>query len=280
MARRACPLAGVAAVALFVSCLSLASCAGSGGLPYEPVALGTGLTVVSAEGSDPRPFLTVLAERTAEYRGEDRMLVYGIAGRFACVRNSFGQVVAGPGIAALVYVDAGRGRVMRVVVFGDPGPGAPVPVFQAKVVDEDLFDLADGELPRPPRLVISMAGIHSGVDAGPAGRIEGGMFTGAVAVMDLDGPGPLNVIAFEGEPGDAPMEFEDITADSQGTRATVHALGHVVRARDLCGFNRVDEGQAVRLQVDLRRGVVTELTLAPGRLAAEMTSSSAGSRLT
>lgn len=260
MLRRACLFVPASALALV---LGLASCAGAPGLPYEAQPLGTGLTVAPAEGGDPLPSLTVLAERTAEYRGEDRLLIYGVSGRFAQITNSDGLTLAGPGIAALLYVDGGRGRVLRTVVFEDPGPGAPLPVLNARTVDEELFDLAKGELPRPPRVVVSVGALHAGVDAGPAGRIDGGHFTGSVVVLDLDSPGPINVVAFEGEATDAPMEFGPISADSQGVRATVNAAGHVVATRDLQGLARVAEGRAVRLQVDLRGGAVRELTLAP-----------------
>jgi hypothetical protein len=263
MVRRAWFVTAIASLVVFSASLWVVSCAGSPGLPYDTLPLGTGLTVVPAEDEDALPSLTVLAERTADYRGEDRYVIYGVSGRFAQIVNSVGTPITGPGIAALIYTDADRGRVLRTVVFGDPGPGSPMPTIEAQTVDEQLFDLAKGELPRPPRVVVSVAAVHAGIDAGPAGRIDGDVFTGGVAVMDLEAPGPLNVIAFEGARGDTPMEFRRVSADKQGIRATVTGSGHVVATRDLQGLVRIAEGRAVRLQVDLRGGAVRELTLAP-----------------
>jgi hypothetical protein len=263
MVRRAWFFTAIASLVVVLACIGGVSCAGSPGLPYDTRSLGTGLTVIPAEDGSALPSVTVLAERTADYRGEDRYVIYGVSGRFSQVVNSVGEPIAGPGIAALIYADGERSRVLRTVVFRDPGPGAPMPTIEARTVDERLFDLSDGELPRPPRVVVSVAAVHAGVDAGPAGRIDGGLFTGGVAVMDLDGPGPLNVIAFEGARTDAPMEFQEVSADTQGIRATVNGSGHVVSTRDLQGLVRIAEGRAVRLQVDLRGGAVRELTLAP-----------------
>ncbi len=263
MVRRAWFVTAIAPLVVVLACIGIVSCAGSPGLPYDTRSLGTGLTVIPAEDGSALPSVTVLAERTADYRGEDRYVIYGVSGRFSQVVNSVGEPIAGPGIAALIYADGQRSRVLRTVVFRDPGPGAPMPTIEARTVDERLFDLSDGELPRPPRVVVSVAAVHAGVDAGPAGRIDGGLFTGGVAVMDLDGPGPLNVIAFEGARTDAPMEFQEVSADTQGIRATVNGSGHVVSTRDLQGLVRIAEGRAVRLQVDLRGGAVRELTLAP-----------------
>ncbi|MBD3176454.1 MAG: hypothetical protein GF320_14845 [Armatimonadia bacterium] len=247
----------------------LASCAGSPGLPYDVQPLGTGLTVVPAEGAASPPSLEVLAERTADYRGEDRTLIYGVSGRFAEIVNSSGQRIAGPGIAAIIYADAGRDRVLRVVLFEDPGPDSPTPTLTAKAIEEDLFELEDDELPRPPRVIVTVAGLHAGVDAGPAGTIEGDVFTGGVVFMDLEGPGPINVVAFQGEASDSPLDFEEVTADSKGTRATVNAAGHVVSTSDLLGLSRVAEGRALRLQLGLYAGTVEELSLAPAPAPSE-----------
>ena len=252
-----------AAIFLAVTLLTLGCGGGSSFPPLTVLPLGTGLLTISPPDPAYAPTLTVLAERTLDQAGQGRAVLYGVSGRFTRIENSLGTTICGPGIGALIYVDPVRKEILRTVAFGDPGAWAGPPLLLATAVAEDIYSV-DLDYPRPPRVVVTVGGIFAGVDAGPAGRIDSALCTGAVATFDLNSPDPVNVVAFDGRAADAPLVFWTPATDLEGLHARVSASGHAVRARDLRGFDRQAEGGAVELLLDLRSTDVEELSFMGG----------------
>ena len=268
---RACPpLPGAVLLVASAAIGCLLGCAGVPGLPLDTIPLGTGLVVVPAPDAEATPTLTVLAERTVGELGNARVLVYGIGGRFARIENSAGRQVCGSGTAALFWVDPGARAIRRYVRFGDPGTGTAPPTLTATAVYEDLYppdelgNDIDLETARPPRVVITVSGVYTQVDAGSAGTINNAYSIGAVAFLDLYRPDPVNVLSFAGAAGDEPMTLAVLTWDSQGMHTTVTGTGHFTGCSDLLGFERSDAGRSVNTTLAMANGQVEELSVLGG----------------
>jgi len=267
---RARPLfPGAVLAALAMACFVL-GCSGSLGLPLDIIPMGSGLVIVPAPDAESTPSLTLLAERSVGELGGARVSVYGVSGRFARIENSAGNQVCGPGVAALFWVDPAAQAIRRFARFGDPGAGTAAPTLVATAVYENLYptdelgyDL-DWQIARPPRVVITVSGVYTRVDAGSAGTIDNGYSTGAVAFLDLYRPDPVNILSFAGVAGDDPMTLTVLTVDSQGAHTTVTGTGHFTGCSDLLGLERDDPGRFVSTTLAMTNGQVEELSVLGG----------------
>lgn len=261
-----------AAAAPLAVVLLLAGCAGSSGPSWDHLPLGTGLSVAPAGASTAAPSLTTLAARTVDQRGGRRAVLYGLSGRFTAIRNSAGTQLAGGGIGAILYVDLDANELQRAIVFGDPGPGVEPPVFGAtEIAESPIYDTSSRDLTdRPRRVVVTVSGLFTGVDAGRAGTIAGSRNTGAVAVLDLFDPGVVNVLCLESSANaEEPVSFGVPQGDLEGYRATVSGTGPFDRAADLRGLYRAEPGGALQALFDLRSGAVEQFTVLGGPVPAE-----------